>query len=510
MKSSFAAAVVVATSIFLASFGAGAASADIANPQLSGGYFNTCAISAGDRVYCWGSNGSQQNGYGPGNKSTYATRPYPARGVPFTPVGISVGYNAACVMQSYGTIGCWGRNTAGALGPESIGQKVPGFRPVAGLLSPWVTPSNVAVGTDHFCFRDNNQTVKCMGQGLLGQLGNGANAASSVVVQAAVITGESAATQARSVATGRNHSCALLANKNVKCWGVNNFRQLGTPANSAASVNSPVDVPGLSNDINELASKWDHTCAEHADDTISCWGADSYGQLGDGTVAPFKGAVTVKGISNSRQVSTGARHTCALVAGGVVKCWGSNAYGQLGNGTSTTSSSPVSVIGLPRPATEITAGGYHSCARLDNGQYWCWGRNNRGQLGNGLLADNGTPQLVGALGGIHFSGVSIKKSTAHQSLRVSMVVLPQVGGKIERRCATTANVTLTVVQDGQTRVFRQQKRRLRPSGDTKCVARFSWVPVSQSLTPSTVTIAGSFNGNAALPRATFSQTYNMP
>ena len=145
----------------------------------------------------------------------------------------------------------------------------------------------------HICFRDNNATVKCLGANNVGQLGNATNANSSTPVQVAVITAASAATRATQVVSGANHSCALLDNSNVKCWGVNNFRQLGTPTNTVPFSSTPVDVPDLSNNITQLASMADHTCGIHSNGDVSCWGANSYGQLGDGTVAPFKGAVDV-------------------------------------------------------------------------------------------------------------------------------------------------------------------------------------------------------------------------
>jgi alpha-tubulin suppressor-like RCC1 family protein len=329
-------------------------------------------------------------------------------------------------------------------------------------------------------------------------------------VQVAAITATSEATRAVRVTSGANHSCALLDNNNVKCWGVNNFRQLGSPANAVPFSNVPVDVPNLSNNITQLASKSDHTCGIHADGKVSCWGANSYGQLGDGTVAPFKGAVDVVGLgADARQISAGVSHTCALIAGGGVKCWGSNEFGQLGNGNSTTSSKPVSVVGLSRPASEISVGGYHSCARLDNNDIYCWGRGTKGQLGNGSNQSSVNAVKVSPIAGIRYASVLLTKVAGHSNFQGTFVATPPREGKISSQCNTNASLTVTIVQDGQT-VTKKLKKKLKPSGSTKCTARFSERSITKSMGSATVTLKGSYIGTSTMPGASFTQVYTNP
>lgn len=503
-------AVIATAFIALFAISAQRSSADLPNPQLSAGAYSTCSINSNKRLYCWGSNSSTQLGQGSNAKFSYGTRPYPVKGLAAQPVGVSTGYSSACSLLVTGSISCWGKNSSGALGAKNLGGFAKSAQSAASLIAPWATPSNEATGSGHVCYRDNNATVKCLGSNTLGQLGNGTTTNSSTPTQVAGITGAAAATRATRVVSGANHSCALLDNNNVKCWGVNNFRQLGTPANAVAFATSPVDVPNLSNNITQLASMADHTCGIHANGDVSCWGADSYGQLGDGTVAPFKGAVDVAGLgAEARQVSTGVQHTCALIKGGGVKCWGSNAVGQLGNGTTTTSSKPVSVIGLDRPAVEVSAGGYHSCARLDNNQIWCWGNGTKGQLGNGGNTNSPSPVMVQSLGGVHYSSVLLTKVAGHSNFQATFVAVPPRVGTIADQCKTNAHLTVTVVQDGVT-VTKKITQRLKPSGSTKCTTRIRERSITKSMGSATVTLKGSYIGTSTMPGASFTQVYVNP
>jgi hypothetical protein len=202
-------------------------------------------------------------------------------------------------------------------------------------------------------------------------------------------------------------------------------------------------------------------------------------------------------------------HTCALIAGGGVKCWGSNEFGQLGNGNSTTSAKPVSVIGLSRPASELSVGGYHSCARLDNNDIYCWGRGTKGQLGNGGNTSSLTAVKVLSLGGVHYSSVLLSKVAGHSNFQATFVAVPPRSGKISDQCKTNANLTVTVVQDGAT-VTKKLKQRLKPSGSTKCTARFAVHAITKTMGSANVTLKGSYNGTATMPGASFTQVYANP
>lgn len=515
--------------------GAAPAGANLPDAQISGGTFSTCAIypiKPWNRLYCWGSNSSQQGGFGGGNRVSYATKPYPVKGVSAPPVGVSVASSSACAVVVSGRIGCWGKNKTGALGAGNLGGYSRSFQNTAALTGPWAAPSGISAGTRHLCFRDNDAIVKCLGNNSYGQLGNGGKLDSTAPVAVSMTATEPTgptggatgptpkvgARTATQVVSGSRHSCMLMVDGDVRCWGVNTRRQLGDAGDPTPIVATPTTVPKLAANVKQLATQGDHTCALHAGGKLSCWGANSYGQLGDGTIAPYKGVVGVDGLgADALQVTTGFSHSCALLKGGLVKCWGSNEFGQLGDGSTKTTSKPVSVIGLPSPAIEVTAGGYHSCARLQSGSVFCWGRDNKGQLGDGSLSDSPKPRRVQAFGGVHFAMVSMPHttisalalSTSWSDLRATVVALPPRAGKLSRQCHRNAHLTVTVIQAGQM-VKQRQIKRFRRSGQTKCTARFVFRRITMSDAPATVRLRGSYKGDSQMPAAALTEDRDLP
>jgi alpha-tubulin suppressor-like RCC1 family protein len=479
-------------------------SADYSNPKLSAGAASTCAVYPNGLVYCWGSNKSKQLGIGSA-RFTYAPRPTPVKSLGGTPVGVSVGVDSACSILTIGAIQCWGHNGSGALGAAHAGHNADDAQTASALIGAWASPSNQSTGGDHSCYRDNNKTVKCLGGNAYGQLGNGSATNSSTPVQTAIITGANNATSAAQVVTGSHHSCARLENRNVKCWGVNNYRQLGTPALTVPNLATPVDVPDLANDVIQLASRADHTCAIRSNNDAYCWGADSFGQLGDGTIAPYKGVVKVALTTDVREISTGTAHTCALVKGGGVRCWGSNNFGQLGNGTTTSSSKPVSVVGLPRPATEVTAGGEHSCAKLDTGEIRCWGRNSSGQLGNKTRTGSSIPTIVITPAGPSFANVKLTRTSGHGNFSATFAVRPPISDHLRSRCKGSTVSKVAVVQGGITRT-KSIHAKLRVSRTT-CVARLKYRSITSDVGAANITISSSFRGSTKLPAAKLTQTF---
>ncbi|MFN7921766.1 MAG: hypothetical protein U0Q16_16820 [Bryobacteraceae bacterium] len=340
---------------------------------ITSGGSHTCALLADGTARCWGWNFQNQLGDGSGNNSPVAV-PVSLLG---NAVAITAGGAHTCALLADGSARCWGTNSHGELGnggtlPTSVLTAVAG-----GGGS--ITARAVAAGRDHTCVVRANSTAACWGANASGQVGTGVVGGNSIFPQA--IPG---LTNVTAIAGGEAHTCALLADGTVRCWGQNSSGEIGDGTNTTRP--SPVPVPGLANVVG-IATGGDlggsHTCALIADGTVRCWGANNNGQLGDATQTPRRTPTVVQGLGNATAIAAGAFHTCALVADGTARCWGTNTNGQLGNGSTNPSNVPVTVAGLGA-AVGIASGDAHNCAIIVDGTARCWGANLVGQLGAGF------------------------------------------------------------------------------------------------------------------------------
>lgn len=288
----------------------------------------------------------------------------------------AAGFSHSCALLADGTVQCWGGNQNGQLG--NGGKTDFSYVPVT--VSGITNAVAIAAGGDHTCALLANGTVRCWGENRFGQLGNGNLTKSAVPV---VVIG---LTNATAVAAGWEHSCAILSDGRVMCWGLKK-RDAKT-----VTVDVVVPVSGITNVV-ALAGGGEHTCAVLADGRVQCWGVNENGQLGDGTTTDSLVPVSVSGIANATAVTAGREHTCALLADGQVQCWGVKI---IANKSGTVSLVPEPVSGIAT-AVAIAGGHYHSCALLSNGQVRCWGNNSGGELGNGTTTAAIVPVTVRGL-----------------------------------------------------------------------------------------------------------------
>jgi alpha-tubulin suppressor-like RCC1 family protein/Leucine-rich repeat (LRR) protein len=299
-------------------------------------------------------------------------------------VQIASGYQRTCALTVTGGVKCWGDNSHGQLGDGTTQQRL---RPVdvTGLTS---GVRALTTGGFHTCAVTSTGGVKCWGANDFGQLGDGTTTQRLTPVDV-VGLGD----RIKAIAAGGGYTCALTENGGVKCWGNNGAGQLGD--GTQVDRLTPVDVIGLTGGVQVLsASLYYHTCVVTANGGAKCWGNNYRGQLGDGTTTRRLTPVDVVGLqSGVRVISAGSEHTCAVMQTGAAQCWGADPYGQLGIGPwqYPYPAAPVDVVGLQSGVATISAGGYHTCATLENGGAKCWGNNESGQLGDGTASDQRTP-----------------------------------------------------------------------------------------------------------------------
>ena len=292
-------------------------------------------------------------------------------GAASTRIDLSLGSAHTCALSN-GTVRCWGSNNSGQLGD---GTNTWRSSPTTVAALP-AGVSAVAAGAFHTCAVIVDGGLQCWGRNSDGELGLGPLPGSALPSSVVGLDGG----VVRSVAGGNGHTCALLSTGTVKCWGNNIFGQLGD--GTTTSRRTPVDVPGLSNVAAVHAGNL-FTCALGESGWVKCWGHNPYGQLGDGTTTNRSSPVTVVGLPMASALDLGGQHACALTLGGQVMCWGNNLYGGLGLGSvGGTSAVPVGVAGLDAGVTAIAGGSMHGCALTAAGPM-CWGHNSFGQTGDG-------------------------------------------------------------------------------------------------------------------------------
>lgn len=316
--------------------------------QISAGAEHTCALMGDQTVRCWGSNLFEQLADGTPE----------ARGVP-APVPklekvtqISAGELFTCARLEDGTAVCWGSNEYGQLGAAPV----PG-KPAAGLMG-------------------------------MARMTSAQDRPTEVVGIAGAVE----------LALGRSHACARLADGGVSCWGSDASGALGRGSPPAVTdkkklkpARALLPVRGLKG-VAEVAAGGQHACARLDDGTVTCWGRNHHGQLGDGTTKARTSPVTVKGLAGAVGLALGDAHSCARLGDGTVTCWGSGALNQLGDAAKADHPEPFAVPEVKGVAA-LSSGAVHLCARLGDRTFVCWGSNSHGELGSGATGEKPSPVL---------------------------------------------------------------------------------------------------------------------
>ncbi|MCU0753495.1 MAG: CSLREA domain-containing protein [Xanthomonadales bacterium] len=351
--------------------------------QVAAGDSHTCGLTTGGGVKCWGRNFNGQLGDG---TTTDRLAAVDVSGLSSGVSAIALGDRHTCALTSTGGVKCWGNNSVGQLGDGTTTARLTPVD-VTGLTS---GVSAVVAGEASTCALTTGGGVKCWGAGANGRLGDGTTMNRLTAVDVSGLTSGVSA-----IAAGLVHTCAITIGGGAKCWGFNGTGQLGD--GTTVQRLTAVDVSGLGSGVSAISPGGSHTCALTTGGGVKCWGFNGNGQLGDGTTVQSLTPVDVSGLgSGVSMISSGGRHTCALTTGGGAKCWGFNSVGQLGDGTLTNRLTPIDVSGLTRGVSAIGAASGHTCA-VANGGIQCWGSNGRGELGDGTTTIRRTAVEVSGL-----------------------------------------------------------------------------------------------------------------
>jgi alpha-tubulin suppressor-like RCC1 family protein len=288
---------------------------------------HSCALTRSGGVMCWGWNHFGQLGDG---SFTDSALPVDVVGLSSGVVAIACGNGVSCAVLREGGVKCWGTTIA-------PGGAVP--TDVPGVTSVVAASAGMATGDEQACVLTSSGAAKCWGINANGELGTGSTESSSVPVDV-----QGLSSGVRSISAGNGYTCAVTAAGAVDCWG-GDYGQFGTPLYGGSVV--PVEIPGLSSGITAVAAGDVQACALTSKGGAKCWGMNEHGQLGDGTTDDSRSPLDVAGLSSGvTTLSAADGFTCAALKSGAVKCWGANTYGQLGNGSRDESHVPVDVVGF--------------------------------------------------------------------------------------------------------------------------------------------------------------------
>lgn len=319
---------------------------------------------------------------------------------------MDLGEQTSCAVTAYAFAVCWGRGPLG--NGTQFGSPFPrlvlqanGF----GLFG----VVQIALGTAHSCALIVDGSVHCWGNDTIGELGTASTPGFVGIMPTPGLAMPGVG--GVQIAVGGRTTCVLMEDTTVRCWGAGGSGQLGN--GSALNTRSFTTLKTVVRNsagtlelipltgVGHVELGAQHGCALMLNGTVQCWGLGSSGQLGAGDVLSSFVPRPVPNLSGVTQITAGDNHNCALLANGSITCWGANTSSQLGDGSSVNRLTPT-LLRL-EGIRQISVGASHSCASTGDG-IWCWGANSQGQLGDGTLLPRRSPSSP-------FGGNQIQVST---------------------------------------------------------------------------------------------------
>lgn len=356
--------------------------------ELSLAGHHSCVRFESGAVHCWGNNYHGQLGDG----TTEEEQRNPVKVQDLTDaVSVSAGPEHSCAVTESGEVRCWGSNDAGQLGHggPTEGDDARHSSPVTvdGISS----ATAIAAGSYHSCAVLEDGGVQCWGDNYFGQLGDGNGGQDTEVISTTPVD-VLQISSAVDVSVGLSHSCARLDDGGVQCWGSNEDGQLGNGDEDHETSVIPDEVVGLSDVIDiAVGSSGEATCAITEEQTLYCWGKNNQDIFGEDVDLRNESPIEVQDFASVAQVGVGTlfySFICVRLDDGIVHCWGSNRSGNLGDGSSDSKKLEPVNPALLGPTVELAVGDVHACAITEGDEFdergiKCWGSNFDGQIGDG-------------------------------------------------------------------------------------------------------------------------------
>ncbi|UJR87329.1 RCC1 domain-containing protein [Sandaracinus amylolyticus] len=361
--------------------------------QVVVGREHSCALRRDATVVCWGDNARGQ--LGNGRSGLRSATPLEVRVSGGTvlegAVLLAGGYKHTCALRNDSSVWCWGSSEYGELGNGMSGPEA--LSPVAmPVLHRDATAfsgiSAIAAKGNYTCALEaDSARVWCWGANFNGELGfapDGASHEAPIEVPGMA--------DAVAIAAGYNHACALRADGSVWCWGYGRDGQLGNGSAAwapASPVLSASPGTGVLDGVTAIACGGTHTCAlrSGAGAELLCWGGNHLGQLGNDRrgESALRPVIANRFTVPARAFALGYSTTCVAALDGTLSCVGAGSEGQLGDGGNTSSAMPVRAELID--VLQIDISQWHVCAVTDAREAWCWGSNSHGQVGDGDPSD---------------------------------------------------------------------------------------------------------------------------